>query len=517
MTGSPEIIPETRGWAGLAQQGRIQISMDELRSGRVLSEILSHESAHDVMLGTQLGWVERVLSTPALPPFPDGRLQQTTGALLALGTRSSWLTHEGTASFLPSLIHEGEALDRYWSLHRPDYIDAARPLEWLRARPMDRNAIERLVLNAAQVALSLPIADDWSEHQLSDVSALHAYLSDPRYNPDARYYVLLGFLSQLPDDELRALSEMKLDETVRAIEYYSGSNRTPPFAVLPDPPGEAWIASLAERMAAALRTSASSDGEHQYLDSLRDDPLLAIQLPAPTMLSVVITETGASSGEIARDVDPPMDKLLGYKHVRMLHNMYDLDVPGVEPMRAEPMMLRPGDTAVWAESPGMPNRAAHLSPAGLRAYLDVLPADVTVCVRDGAYLFGVAAGEDQLRRRRHVVLVQHQTPFQLALQLGVTGLDASGAMVATVMDSDNTDVRYVLIRPATGQNPIVILPTAPITVERLYAFWARDDATAKVTPIDPPQFLDVPDPKAAVVDVTRVLATFERVPWPPGI
>ena len=517
MTGSPQIIPETRGWAGLAQQGRIQISMDELRSGRVLSEILAHESAHEVMLGTQLGWVERVLSTTALPPFPDGLLQQTTGALLSLGTRSSWLTHEGTASFLPSLIHEGEALDRYWSLHHPDYIDAARPLEWLRARPMDRNAIERLVLNAARVALSLPIADDWSERQLSDVSALHAYLSDPRYNPDARYFVLLGFLNQLPDGDLRALSEMNMDETVRAIEDYSGSNRTPPFAVLPDPPGEAWIRSLAERLAAAFRTAASSDFEHEYLDSLREDPYVAIQMPAPTMLSVVVTETGSSSGEIAKVIDPPIDTLLGYKHVRMLHNMFATEVPGVEPTDGDAMMLRPGDTAIWAESPGMPNRAAHLSPAGLRAYLDVLPSDVTVCVRDGAYLFGIAAGEDRLRQRRHVVLVQHQTPFHLAISLGVTGLDVSRAMVATVMDSDLTDVRYVLIRPATGQNPILILPTAPITVERLYAFWEQDDGPAKVTPMDPPQFLDVPDPRAAVVDVTRVIATFEKVPWPAGI
>src|SRR3712207_3435206 len=96
------VVSRPRGWAGLSGQGTLLISIDKLRGGKMIDDVVAHESVHEVLLmNTNVGLAQRALGFVALEPWPDGPLRRHCDKLLMLSIDASRYTHEACATFVP--------------------------------------------------------------------------------------------------------------------------------------------------------------------------------------------------------------------------------------------------------------------------------------------------------------------------------------------------------------------------------------------------------------------------------
>jgi hypothetical protein len=504
----------SRDWAGLNAQGRILISIDRVVAGDPLSQVLAHETAHDVLLKTSsLGWAQLLLSPFALDPFPPGAVRDRCGRLLGITIDASRYTQEAVATFLPEQGLDAAALAGYRRRHTQDYLDAAEVLEWLPSRSLGEDVARDLAFATGALALDVPVLDDWRSEGLHDPEAAARWFDVPGNRPDRRFPALCRALAGSSDRELRRAAEHGAAGVARHCAHVLVDGRPLRHGLLPDGvPNPGWLQQLAENLLRPiLHDPALSMSDRQEVEEGIRQPWMFLNLQ-PTLMSVLLTFTTSTSGRI--DVDPPTSELHGYPLVHVLHNAFSEPVPGVEPVGAPAMLLREGESALWFVSPAGGNRACHLSPGYLREWLDQLSEDTTVCVRDGGYFFGVPIGEPRLKRRRHVVLIQHRTPQQLVNELPVMGLDENrGPVLMTLLDSDYPDVDYLLLRPRSG-NPVVMLPTTRVTAQRTIAALTAEGGEIGFTLVDPPTFFG--DPRQGL-DVLRVLTDFEAREWRPEL
>src|SRR3954452_8304634 len=130
-----------KDWAGLTQQGRVLISVDRVKSGQPISEIVAHERAHAVLVrNTVLGWVLNTLATFGLHPWHVGDVRERCYALLTTITSATRWTQEGVATFLAGLQVVQDEYAMYQSRQPKMYLRAGSVLEWLRLRNLDVQA-----------------------------------------------------------------------------------------------------------------------------------------------------------------------------------------------------------------------------------------------------------------------------------------------------------------------------------------------------------------------------------------
>lgn len=509
------ILTFSQDWAGLTQQGRILISIERIINGDPVRQILAHETAHDVLLkSTQLGWSQLALSIHALDPAPQGKLRRRCGRLLELSVSACRFTHEAVATFLPSLDLDATALAGYRARHPQDYLDAADALEWLRARPIPGEAKQQLAFAAGTLALAVLDLDGWRRERLHEVGKAELWFGVPAHRPDRRFPALCRALAALPDPDLAAVAGGGVHDVLQACQHVAVDGHRLSFAgMMGASPSVDWMKELAVSLFGPLaRDPSLAVWERRQLAERWEQPVLSLPGLTPTLMSVSLTSTTSTNGRI--DLNPPVAELRGYPLVMVLHNAFDEPVPGVEPVRGDPLILQPGDSALWFVTPDGGGRACHLSPGWFREWLDATGDDVTLCVKDGAYFFGVPIGEPRLKRCRHVVLIQHRTPQQLVIELAVLGLDERrGLVFMTRFDSDYEDVAYLLLRPESG-SPVVILPTARVTAVRVQEALLQETGDVKFVSVPPPEFLTSAE---MLRDVTRVLTQFEARPWPPEL
>lgn len=503
----------SRDWAGLCQNGRILVSVDRLVHGDPLDEILSHETAHDVLLkSTQLGWVLLALSVSALDPYPPGPLRDRCERLLGAGILASRYTQEAVATFLPSLTVEDTEREAYRARHPREYLAAADALEWLRARELPLEAKQKLVLAIGKLALSVPVLDVWRSRRLHRPERAEHWFHTPHNRPDRRFPALCRALAEQGDEALLSMARGEPADAAALCGHVRVGERPLRYGWLPaDAPSPDWLAELVHEVIGPLAADPSlPPQERDLLTTAWEHPAANMPGLQPTMMSVLLTTTTSSHGLI--EVDPPTDELHGYPLVEVEHNALPLPVPGVEPLGTDPMWLREGDTALWFISPWKDNRACHLSPPWLREWLDELDDDTTLCVRDGADLAGILLGDPRLAKRRRVVLLQHRTPHRaLFVELPVMGLDEKrGPVTMTVAHSELEGVAYLMLRPESS-SPVVIVPTARVTAERAALALLEQRGGIRFELVDLQAFLDS---AAMTRDVMRVLHHFEAKPWP---
>jgi hypothetical protein len=502
-------------WAGLTQSGRILISIERIVNGAPLGQILSHEMAHNALLkSTQLGLSQLALSTHALDPAPRGELRRRCGRLLESSVSACRFTHEAVASFLPSVALDAAELAGYRARHPQDYLDAAGALEWLRARPIPGEAKEQLAFAAGILALAVLDLDQWRRERLHETAETERWFGIPAHRPDRRFPALCRTLAALPDPDLAAAADGGVAAVLQACRDVTVAGQRLSFIGLMDSrPTAEWLEELAASLFGPLIGDPSLPAWERRLHTVMwAHPVIALPALAPALMSVSLTPTTSTEGRI--DFNPLVAELRGYPLVQVLQNAFDWPVPGVEPVDRDPLLLQPGESALWFITPDRGGRACHLSPGRFREWLDATGDDVTVCVRDGTYFFGVPIGEPRLKRRRHVVLVQHRTPQQLVVELAVLGLDENrGPVFMTRFDSDYESVAYLLLRPESG-SPVVILPTARVTADRVSN--ALLERTGKVSFVSVllPEFVTSNE---MLIDVLRVLTNFEAKPWLPEL
>ncbi len=509
------VLTFSRDWAGLTQQGRILISIERIINGDPLGQILAHETAHDVLLkSTQLGWSQFALSLHAFDPAPQGALRRWSGRLVELSATACKYTHEAVATFLPSLGLDADALTRYRARHPQDYLDAADALEWLRARPIPYKAKKQLVFAAGILALAVLDLHVWRRERLHEVGHAEHWFGVPAHRPDRRFPALCRALEALPEADLAAVADGGVPAVQQTCRGVGVDGQRLSFAgVMAAPPTAKWAKELAARVFGPLsRDPSLAVWEREELTKRWEEPLISLPVHTPTLMSVSLTSTTSTDGRI--DVNPPIAELRGYPLVTVLHNASQVPVPGVEPVRGDPLILQPGDSALWFSTSDGGGRACHLSPGWFRDWLDAIGDDITLCVRDGAYFFGVPIGEPRLRQRRHVVLVQHRTPQQLVTELPVLGLDERrGPVFMTRFDSGYKDVAYLLLRPEGG-SPVVILPTAHVTAVRTQEALLGKSGQVKFVSVPPSEFLTS---AGMLKGVIQVLSHFEARSWPPEL
>ncbi|MFH7594743.1 hypothetical protein WDV06_06485 [Streptomyces racemochromogenes] len=505
----------SRDWAGLCRGGRILVSIDRIIKGDSLTEILAHESVHDVLLRTTpLGWTQLVLSPSAMDPYESGALRDRCARLLAATIQASRFTHEAVATFLPGLHVEPAAMEAYRARHPQPYLDAADALEWLRTRDLPPGTREQTALTLGRLALAVPVLEAWQPQRLHRPKRAERWLRVPRNRPDRRFPALCRALKELPDEDLRRAVDAGPEATAGLLAHVRLDGEPLEYGRLPaDVATPAWVDGLVENVIGPLLSdTALPQHDRDTLAGLWAVPALNMPGLHPALLSVVLTPTTATHGRM--DVNPPTDELHGYPLVDVLHNALPVRVPGVEPVGGKPMWLDKGDTALWFVSPWQDQRACHLSPAWFHEWLGELDEGTTLCLRDGGGdLAGVLTGDRRLAARRRVVLLQHRTPHRaLLVELPVLGLDEErGPVTMMVAHSELDGVAYLLLRPESS-SPVLIVPTARVTAERA--------ARALVDRRDKVRFRLVTAPEefytshGMLRDVMRVLHNFEAKPWP---
>ncbi|MFD7838854.1 hypothetical protein [Streptomyces sp. NPDC059761] len=509
------LLDFSRDWAGLCRGGRILVSIDRIIKGDSLTDILAHESVHDVLLRTTpLGWTQLVLSPSAMEPYQPGALRDRCARLLAATIQASRFTHEAVATFLPGLAVEPAAMAGYRARHPQPYLDAADALEWLRTRDLPPASREKLALTLGKLALAVPVLERWQPQRLHRPRRAERWLRVPRNRPDRRFPALCRALKQLPDEDLRHAADASPEETAGLLSHVRLDAEPLEYGSLPaDIATPAWVEGLVENVIGPLLCETTlPQHDRDTLAGLWAMPVLNMPGLHPALLSVVLTPTTATHGRM--DLNPPTDELHGYPLVDVLHNALPVPVPGMEPVGAEPVWLHTGDTALWFTSPWQEQRACHLSPFWFQEWLGELDQGTTLCVRDGGGdLAGVLTGDHRLAARRRVVLLQHRTPHRaLLVELPVLGLDAErGPVTMMLAHSDLDGVAYLLLRPESS-SPVLIVPTARVTAERAARALLKRRDEVRFRLVTAPE--DFYTSHAMVRDVMRVLHNFEAKPWP---
>ncbi|SFP74539.1 hypothetical protein SAMN05660464_4074 [Geodermatophilus dictyosporus] len=500
----------SRDWAGLSSSGRIIISIERVASGQPLGQILSHESAHDLLLkSTHLGLVQLALSGEGLDPAPAGQVRDRCARLLDDLIEASRFTHEAVATFASSIGVPERELPAYWSRHPKDYQDAAHVIEWLRARPVADDDKINIALTLGQLALAVSILDDWSPLHLRDVDAMERWLNAPQNRPDRRFPALSRFFAAQEDDILRSVSKSGTNFAASISSQVPLGGQSISYRGLVEPvTGQPLFRDIASHIIKDLAVDPSlprTDRDRLTREWEQRSQLLNM---APTKLGVILGSTTSTAGQVA--YYPPVSVLPAHPLVHVQNNCSTAPIPGIEPVGKKPRYLPPGDSALWFMDSSGGRSAVHVSPGALRSWLEGLSEDTTVCVRDGGSFLGTAIGEPRLRKRRHVVLVQNRTPAQVAIEVSALGLDATrGVVLVAHVASELKDVSYVLLRPQADA-VVVILPTAYISALEFCRTVTESTVGARFAPRGVADFFPT---QRARVDVRRVIDTFEGRHW----
>jgi hypothetical protein len=504
-------ISHPRTWAGLTRQGMIMISIDRLRGGALLDDVVAHESVHNVLLKvTQAGLVQMALDFAGTDPWPEGALRRRCAALLGLSLDATRYTHEGCATFVPGVGRTGAELARYTAQHPADYLAAANSLEWLRGRAVDDDLKRGCAFALAVAALSVPVLDRWREAQLDDLDAAARFWSDPTLRPDRRFPVFCEHLRAISANDVEALVAGGVEQ-LRGVRL--GGREMPVAPLDPDTwTGSGLLTVFRSIFGRLLDEVPLSADERDSLESAMNAPWLALNAGGSPEMAVLLKNTRPVTGGMA--VDPPLEALDGYPLVRVLHNTGAGALPGLEPIGDRPWLLGPGDAALWLTAPARPPRACQLSSGVFRAYLARLPEDTTLAVQDGTYYFGAGTGEPLLLTRRHVVWVENRTPRAIADTVAAAGLDAKrGPVLITNAISDIPGVSYLLLRPASRPFPLVIVPTSSAAAMLTKDYLIADPGPVRFRFLTSPEEFFGASGRRVLVDFGRVVHDFEGRPW----
>ncbi|MDQ0078529.1 hypothetical protein [Arthrobacter oryzae] len=462
------------------------------------------------MKGSELGWAQLALSSEGLAPAPPSEIRERCANLLELFIQASRYTQEGVATFVVSLDVPEEDLATYRGYHPQDYLDAAGALEWLRKRGVDNETKFAVAFAIGQLALAIPLLDEWRRERLFDIGATRHWLQVGSNRPDRRFPALCRFLSAQPDAVLEQIGSGGVVAAVRTCRGVAVDGQQLSFSGHVEPPlSSEFMLHLAKTIFGDLVLDFSIEAEAR-LELLKRWRIPALSLPglAPTLMSVVLTPTTSVKGPF--HLYPRIDELHGYPLVHVLYNNTSEPLPGVELLEGGEQWLRPREAALWFVSPDGRGRACHLRPDALREWVEHLDQDTTVSLRDGFSNFGLPTGEPRLSKRRHILLVQNQTPGQILTVLSHVGLEPGvEEVLVAVFQSDWPDVAYVLLRSPSG-SPVVVVPTALITARRMIE--ELHGATGKV------RFHFVGSAEMmrswpTTVDIMRVLSDFEGRDW----
>jgi hypothetical protein len=507
-------VSHPRNWAGLTHQGTLLISIDKLRGGTMIDDVVAHESVHEVLLkNTQVGLAQRALGFVALEPWPDGPLRRHCAELLALSLDASRYTHEACATFVPGIGRTGSELERYRAQYPADYLAAAGQLDWLHARELDDDVKQACAYTVAAVALAVPVLEDWQGARLHDADAAARFWSNPTRRPDRRFPVLCDRLRTIPTADLHAVVEGGVSAMVELLGNVRIGGRSMPITPFdPDTWTPSGLSSLFRRVNGRwLSEMPLSPSERNDLQFALEKPWLALNT-TPTDMAVLMTPTRAVDGSFADN--PPVEILDGYAFVKVVYNTGEGLIPGIEPIGKPPWRLSPGDAALWLSSPGRMPRACHLRANAFRTFLERLSDDTTLAVHDGAYFFGLDIGEPRLLARRHIVLVQNRTPRAVADVVATTGLDQQGGPVlVTHALSDIPGVSYLLLRPVSRPFPLVIVPTGTGTAMLTKDYLMAEGGSINIQFVATPEEFFGTDGDLVFIDLDRVIHEFEGTPW----
>lgn len=515
-----EQLNVARSWAGLTTRGHIFISIEQLAQGQDAVVLVSHETAHDVLLQSSvLGLQQLGFSAFGMPPWPPGRVQRTARRLLAESVSVSVRTHEGCATFLPSLDRDADDLAAYWAQLPDSYRAMAEPLEWLRGRSLDTATKQNLVFALGGFALGVRVPSEC----LGELRAARAFMDDAARRPDDRFVVACTALASADDDELRALVTARQPEQDIAERWYQRGAGVVAEYTPAASPGARWVELWQELvMDMAARWSADPqlpEDERTMLLEAAQQAVMLLPPPGPGVLKASLTHTVSLHGGVADH--PPIGSLLAHELVLISYNSFSTPLPGVQSVDGDGLPLAPGDAALWLASPNKGHAAARLSEVELRDYLAAAHPDTTIGIYDGTYMFpegDLLAAAPLVRDRPHLVLVEQRSLGALIddalLSMGLAG---DTEVRYAVIGGDTPGVSYFVVSPASQRYPILVVPvpwpTAKRAVRDLETFTLPNLDGLRWTKVDPERFF-TDDPTAAL-HLIRLFAWFEDKPWPP--
>ena len=496
-----------KDWAGITEQGRVLISVDRVKSGQALSEIVAHERAHAILIrNTELGWVLNTLATFGLHPWHAGDVRDRCYALLTVLMSATRWTQEGTATFLAGLPVEDEEYPRYRSRQPQLYRRAASELEWLRLRDLSMQAKADFVMMLGTLASAVPVLERWEADRLSDVDRARAWFAEPANRPDARFPALCRAMAVLPDAELAHLAEDSAAAKATASRLLRLDGLTPQFRLLPDSAGLREIKAMGRIVTAPLiddqRLSAAA--RHQLAEAV-DKLELALRGLASSRMSMMMTRTRGGVGRYLRN--PDVEDLVGYDLVTVQYNAgFDIE-PGLTPSGADPLPLLPREAVCYFSGPERRPLAATFDAFAFLDWLDGIDDSITLTVLDTSYpVLGRRSPLPALARRRHVILVNGRTPHDLVLDL-IASYPADATVLITVNASELVGVSYPMLRQDGTSSPMIVLPTIAETARELVATLTGNDRPGPLFRlVGPEQFFQT---RQAVRDVMRVIADFE--------
>jgi hypothetical protein len=328
-------------WAGLTRQGRVLVSVDRVKSGQPLAEIVGHERAHAVLMrNTELGWVLNTLATFGLHPWPVGATRERCYALLNVLTNATRWTQEGLATFVAGLSVEDDEYQRYRGRQPAMYLRAASELDWLRSRGLDAQAQADVAMMLASLASGPPVLERWGRDRLTDVQRAQAWFGEPVNRPDARFPAVCRALSGLGDAELAHLAADTDAARAAAGRLVRLAGVAPEFRLLPDDTRLDDVLRIVRAVTEPLLDDpALPAAERQRLAEVARVPQLAVRGLAPSRMAILMTRTRGAVGRHLRDPGPR--DLMGYDLATVQYNAsFDVE-PGLTPSGADPIPLLP--------------------------------------------------------------------------------------------------------------------------------------------------------------------------------
>ena len=506
-----ESLEAALSWLALTTHGVIYISVEQLARGRDVHYILSHETCHDVLLGTSaMGRQLEALSLFTNPPMPAGRLQRKARGVLREGMAASMRTQEGCATFLPSNGLAADDLAGYWRDVPAAYREYADNLEWLRGRELPREAVERIVFSIGRFALGCRLRPA----ELASPAATAAAMDDPLRNPDLRFEAACRCLMEASDAELRAIADAESPGELIARQWH-------PDAPVPHEPAwegdkARWIEVITELASTWLTDKTLAPPERDMLTNAVEQPARFTAMPTYTTLKALLIQAEPVSSVVLDR--PPVDRLLAHRLSWISFNGYPQDMPGIEFVDGRHMPLEADAAAMWVESPGLQPLTARLPPADVREYVSRVPSETTLCFFDGGYLFpyGDLFGEEMVRGRPHVVFLRNRSLGGFLRELAIYGeLAGESSVLYSVIGSDIEGVSYMVIRPASGSYPAVIAPVPDPTANRAVGLIEEDHYEPLQWQAQLPPDMVRSNP-GMFRHLARVFASFEGKPWMQG-
>lgn len=492
-------------WAGLTTQGRVLISIDRVKSGQPLAEIVAHERAHSgLMHNTELGWVLNILATFGLHPWPAGDTRERCYALLNVLTTATRWTQEGLATFLAGLGIVDDEYKAYRGRQPAMYLRAASELDWLRLRGLDVPAQVDVAIMLARLASGPPLLECWARDRLTDVHNAEAWFGEALNRPDSRFPAVCRALSTLPDAELVHVAADDEAARVTTARLVRVADVEPEFRLLPATRLDDVMSIVRAVTAPLIDDPTLPAGERHRLAEATRIPQLAVRGLASFRMAILMTRTRGAVGQRLRD--PGATDLVGYDLATVQYNAsFDVE-PGLTPSGGDPIPLLPREAVCYFDGPGRPPLAATFGAFEFRDWLDALDNSVTLAVLDTSYLtLGMPVPAlPELAERRHVVLVVGRTPHDLVLDV-CASYDSHATVLITVNASDLIGVSYVMLRLDDAPSPVILLPTVAE---------AARETVATLTGQQGPRFrLVAPEDffpyRESVNDVLRVIADFE--------